>query len=107
MILVAAATRQDRQRVMRDIVAAAEALGGWLGDATLFSNHAASLRLHLPVEALPALAPAIGAAGATLAPEGQGALAPRGAGDEAVVLVNLTFLHDEPDLRRDVPSVPG
>lgn len=109
-IRLEAITRIDRFVVMESANAAVQAAGGWIDDVNFFSNISVVVSFSLPRgttgEFLTALAAAglrIGdAAGASLA---EADLKP---GSDAVRgSLHISFVHDDPDLRRTIPVVPG
>ena len=80
-------------------------------DHTLFSNIAITIRLSLPIGKLGDFRSRLGEAGVRLddASAEQSQIIARDDDGEAEITVslNITFVHDEPDLRRPVPAVPG
>ncbi|MCJ9429750.1 hypothetical protein [Kordiimonas marina] len=105
-------TRQDRHQVIAAIGHAVTGAEGWVVDHTLFSNMAAAFQLALPAKQLPALAARMKDAGVRLDTESLARLADftggGATGDAEIFLsLSLTFLHNEPDLRREIPAVPG
>ncbi|OCW57552.1 hypothetical protein AWJ14_01655 [Hoeflea olei] len=111
MLMLSAVTRANRHGVMREIDDAAVSCGGWIEGHTLFSNVAATFRFVLPAGGLEAFAARIAAAGLQLDGAGLAALSKRvasaAADDELPGALAVTFVHDEPDLRREIPAVPG
>ncbi|HZH13603.1 MAG TPA: hypothetical protein VE057_04485 [Archangium sp.] len=101
MLRVTGITRRERHAALSSAVDAVTSQGGWIAGHQLFSNRMASLDFFLPADRSGALGRALVAAGITLAES-----VPEALGDETREvrgLLSLTFLHDEPDLRRDVP----
>ena len=81
------------------------AQGGWVEDVRLYSNIMTKINLVIPANKI---------AGFVSALNGQGihveaaADAVKAAGDaEARLSLQLTFIHNEPDLIREIPQVPG
>ena len=112
IVMLSGVTRENRHAVMRDLNDAILKAGGWVEGHTLFSNIATTFRLVLPVSALGLFRNAARETGIALDDDSATKLDDLGAGgrsgDEEVSLtLNVTFIHDEPDLRRDVPAVPG
>lgn len=111
-LMLSAVTRRNRHDAMADINDAVAAAGGWVEGHTLFSNIATTFRVFLPEGRIGAFADAVERLGVHVDAESRGKLAslvrgPSTTDDERALSLNLTFLHDEPDLRREVPMVPG
>lgn len=105
-------TRTDRHRAMAAVNDAVLQSGGWVEGHTLLSNIATVFRLELSAQALDALLPRLAGLDIRLDADSLEAAGEmiRSARDRCLehpVSLNLTFLHDEPDLRRPVPAVPG
>lgn len=109
-IRLEAITRIDRFVVVESANAAVQAAGGWIEDVNFFSNISVVVTFSLPkgttgdfLKALAAAGLRVGdAAGASLA---QADLQP---GSDAVGgSLHITFVHDDPDMRRTIPVVPG
>jgi hypothetical protein len=107
-MLMLAVTRASRHQIFADIDDAIVGLGGWVEGHSLFSNAAATFRLVLPAKAFGALAGRLEAAGARLDAESRKAIAAIEPSDrEIFATLAVTFIHDEPDLRREVPPLDG
>lgn len=109
-ITLSAVTRQNRHGVMAEINDAVMASGGWVVNHTLFSNIATVFQLALPPARLAAFADKVNALGVHIDAESWTKIAdaaPAGSGEEIIVSLTVTFVHDEPDLKRTVPMVPG
>ncbi len=104
-------TSADRHEVTAAVDRVILGFEGWVVDHTLFSNIAITLRLSLPMGKLDDFRQRLGEAGVRLddaSPEPAHSIAPDDDGEaEITVSLNITFIHDEPDLRRTVPAVPG
>lgn len=111
-LTLAAITRRERHQAVGAVIDAIMDAGGWLVDSAQFSNLAMALRFVLPADGLAGWAAALAAAGVRLDEDSRARLAAHAAGAgapeaEVPAALNLTFLHDEPDLRQAVPAVPG
>ena len=99
-------TRVERLTALTRLEEAIGRVDGWLLDFHLFSNLAAAFHLEVPSRRFPQLLIALEEAGFTLDPPKAGPSPGEEPGDLAVTL-QITFLHDEPDLRREIPAIPG
>ncbi|MDZ5649695.1 hypothetical protein [Nitrospirillum sp. BR 11828] len=111
-LMLAAITRCERHQATAAVADAIMAAGGWLVDSTQFSNLAMALRFVLPAEGLTPWAAAVAGAGVRLDEDSRARLVAQAAishtpDTEITAALNLTFLHDEPDLRQTVPAIPG
>ena len=105
-------TRTERHKAIAGVGDAIATAGGWIVDHAMFSNAAIAIRFVMPSERLEELLHAIAAAGVwlddvSLAGVRQAAGGSGNEGDEIRVSVNITFIHDEPDLLQVVPPIPG
>jgi len=104
---LSATTRVQRH----DATARAEEIinrcGGWIVDFSLFSNIMTVLRFEVPVARLPELARGLAEADLHLDEPSQTALRAMTGEGEVFGTLQLTFIHGEPDLRREVPPIPG
>jgi len=105
-------TRVDRLTAMTRLEEAIGQANGWLLDFHLFSNLAAAFHLEVPPHRLPQLLVALEEAGFSIdVPEAGADLSDSLSTDEeageVAVTLQITFLHDEPDLRRESPAIPG
>lgn len=110
-LMLSAVTWANRHDAMAGINDAVLAAGGWIEGHTLFSNIATTFRIELPEGRIPALAEALETLGILLDDESRDRLAalrpPPDKGAERALSLSVTFIHNEPDLRREVPMVPG
>ncbi|TPP10254.1 hypothetical protein [Rhizobium glycinendophyticum] len=104
LVMMTAVTRVDRRLATQLVFDSVSRLGGWIDDIKMFSNVMNTIRLTLPAKAFPAFAEALEAAGIGVYP-------PQNLGGnpdaERMATLQITFIHEEPDLRRDVPPIPG
>jgi hypothetical protein len=115
--MLSAVTRVNRHAAMAGINDAINSLG-WIEQHVLFSNIQVNFRFNMAAAKLPALAERLDALGVHLdaaasqeiaelvrKAEGNGG----GKADAAELPASLavTFLHNEPDMKREVPAVPG
>ena len=108
MLLLSAVTRANRHEAFADIDDAIVALGGWVEGHSLFSNTAATFRLVLPGRAFGALVGRLDAIQVRLDAESRSVIASLGAAEaETAAALSVTFIHDEPELKREVPAVDG
>lgn len=84
--------------------------GGWILDAKLFSNVSINLSFEIPASRIDSLLDALESIELHLSPSSLESLAQhrsdQTSGDIAGSL-QITFIHDEPDLRIEVPAIPG
>jgi hypothetical protein len=110
LLMISGFTKHNRHQVTTDVNDAILAAGGWVMNHTLFSNIAVTIQFALPAHGFEAFLRQVAKAGVHLDAKSEDgisqATAPEGsrAGDITTTL-NITFLHDEPDLRREVPAV--
>jgi hypothetical protein len=84
--------------------------GGWITDFYEFSNISLNLHFEIPIERLPILSESLLAAEVHLSSQTLATLNHLVSGmDEGPVrgTLQVTFIHNEPDLRRHIPAVPG
>lgn len=106
IVMLSAVTRIERKTATSFVFDTVNRLGGWIDDVHMYSNLMNTIRLTLPAGAFADLSGALEAGGIAVDP-------PVGLGEirdptaERMATFQLTFIHDEPDLRREIPSVPG
>lgn len=93
-------THMDRHAAMLEVRDAIYGARGWVEDQVFFSNKAANIRMEMPLAALENFQRDL--LGRGLRPHIEGAL-PTGRDGDVKGSVALTFVHQEPDLGRDVP----
>lgn len=102
-------SKRDRHQVIADIGAAVTSADGWVVNHTLFSNIAAAFQLSLPAGKLADFRAKLEAASVRLDAESLSRLEETTSPEDVDIFVSLalTFIHNEPDLRREIPAVPG
>jgi hypothetical protein len=106
IVMLSAVTRVERKAATSFVFDTVNRLGGWIDDVRMYSNLMNTIRFTLPASAFEDLIEALTAGGIAVEMSG-------GPGDirdpaaERMATLQLTFIHDEPDLRREVPSIPG
>ena len=111
-------TRDDRHAMISRVREAFAASNASILDFKMFSNVSLSIIFELPVRRIGELANALSATGLRLSAASRELLADRqqrydeGACESAeqteiTGALQLTFIHHEPDLRLDVPPIPG
>lgn len=102
---VATGNRLETAARARQALAAA---GAWILDHHTFSNLSLSIAFEISPAALPRLMDELDAAGISLTRSSRAQLAePDPETGLAPASLQITFIHDEPDLRDVVPAVPG
>jgi hypothetical protein len=108
-------TRADRHQTISAARDAITSSGGWVTDFKLFSNISVCLNFEISRGGVARLHSSLDALGVNLSGESERALAGFGgagperqaAGGEVPGTLQITFVHDEPDLRIEVPAIPG
>ncbi len=93
-------TRMDRNAAILEVREAIYGSGGWVEDQVFFSNKAANIRFEMSGDALGKFRSNL--LERKLKPHVEDAL-PTGQDGDVKGSVSLTFVHQEPDLRREVP----
>ena len=106
LVMITAVTRQARRSATSFIFSTVQGLGGWIEDVQMYSNIMNTIRLALPAGRYQALAETLNAAGIhlDLPPELNAFSDPD---TEQPATLPVTFIHPDPDLRREIPAVPG
>lgn len=111
-LMLAAMTKRNRHQAMADLNDAIMATGGWVIDHTLFSNIATTFRAAVPQKQLASFFDSLDSLEIHVDEDGKRDIAAllaenRDGLSEMEISLNVTFIHDEPDIRREVPMVPG
>ncbi len=105
-------TREPRSAVWTRVKDAIQFSGGFVLQATAFSNKSLAVSFELPAARIPDLGQRLSDASIVFYEDSAAALAqvPEDAADDCsdlTAMLNVAFLHDEPDEKTEVPSVPG
>lgn len=104
IIHLSAITKQERSPATTLVMDTIVAQGGWVEDVHLYSNIMTTVNFVMPATRVAAFVAAL---------EGQGLHAegavPENCNDNFEIhgSLQMTFIHNEPDLKRDIPQVPG
>lgn len=110
--MLSAVTKVNRHEAMGLINDAVVDCGGWVEGHTLLSNFATVFRFELPasglqrfLEKMESLSVRLDEASLATATE---VLRGKPSPDKELPLsLNVTFIHNEPDLKQTIPAVPG
>jgi len=102
-----AVTRGERLAVTDQVKGAISAARGWILDFKQFSNLSLCIIFQIPGEACAELGRQLGRIDLRLDRASAESLAAAPAAPELAGTLQITFLHDDPDLRREVPPIPG
>lgn len=111
-------TRDDRHAMISRVREAFNASSASIVDFKMFSNVSLSIIFELPARRLIELSNALAATGLRLSDDSRELMAQRQQRyaegeaeppqqDEFKGALQITFIHHEPDLRLDVPAIPG
>jgi len=109
-VRLTAFTRQNRGAVIARVRDAFAACGGWIADFHQFSNLSLCINFQIPGSQLADLCAAFRQIGLEIADdlESRRLGAPTTIDNSDVVgTLQITFIHDEPDLIIPVPPIPG
>ena len=115
-IFLDAFTRLPRNEMITRAERAISESGGWVLAHHLYSNLAISLAFEITVANMAGLLDHLHETALTLTSTSvaelmsfeKGCLGSKAESNENVIAyLHITFIHNEPDLRRDVPAIPG
>lgn len=109
-IRLTAVTSADRNAIISEVSSAVAEANGWIDDVNLFSNISVALRFIIPSTSGRTLVRLLSAQPLKLDPNGVHELTALTAHEpekEITCSLQITFFHTEPDLRRQIPHVPG
>jgi hypothetical protein len=117
LLQLSGSTTRERNGVVSDLQEAIRAVGGWIVDFSLFSNISVCIVFTTAAHRLAGLLEALKETGVKL--EAKGLAATEAIAQQAAAAgvaaelpefsctLQVTFIHSDPDLRREVPSIPG
>ena len=103
-------TRIQRNVAAHEVGKAVAGMGGVIVGHTAYSSISLAVRFELPAKWVDHLSGELAGCGIRLDDDSEAALrgfSPASDDSELVASLYLRFVHDEPDLRREVPPVPG
>ena len=104
-----ASTHDERHAMTWRVKQALQDAGAGITDARFFSNVSLVLSFEIDTSEVARLGALLGTTGLALADASNAAIAKAAHATERETsgTLQITFVHDEPDLERDVPNVPG
>lgn len=106
IVMLSAVTRVERKAATSFVFDTVNRLGGWIDDTRMYPNLMNTIRLTLPAGAFAELVKVLSEAGIAVDPP-EGLSEIRDPAAERMATLQLTFIHEEPDLKREIPAVPG
>lgn len=111
-LFIEGTTSASRHEMITRIERAISHSGGWMLDHRFFSNVAVSLSFEIGAEKIGAMREALEATGLKLTPRSREELARRATVltppvEQITGFLHVTFLHNEPDLKQEIPAIPG
>ncbi len=104
-------TRAERIQMTDRVSEAINQAGAWITDFHQYSNLLICINFQVPGANLDRLATNLQETGLRLSQESLDQLKPSNdtalTDQELIGTLQITFIHDEPDLLRDIPAVPG
>jgi len=94
-------TSMERNAAIIKVRDAIQDANGWVVEQTFFSNIASTINFELPATSLNTFQDQLRAGGLTVYVDGD--LPDTGTSKDVRATISLTFSHDEPDLKRQVP----
>ena len=104
------ATRAERNAITGQAKDAILTSGGWVVDFHRFSNLSLCINFEIEAQHIARLQEALAALDARMAEASReqfAALQEERGSHEVIGTLQITFIHNEPDLRREVPPIPG
>ncbi len=107
-LLLTAATSRDRNVVTGFVFDHINALGGWVDDVNMYSNVMTVIRFTIKEDRIGGLLDALAAEGVAVDPGKEDAAILAAVRDiERSCSLQISFIHNEPDLKREIPAIPG
>lgn len=104
IIHLSAITKQERNAATTLVMDTIVAQGGWVEDVHLYSNIMTTVNFVMPAKKIAGFVAALNAQGI----HAEGAAPETSKEDvETRGSLQITFIHNEPDLKREIPQVPG
>lgn len=110
VLRINASTRTDRNLITAHAKEAILQSGGWILDFKLFSNISICINFEIASARIEELRATLNQIDLRVSRQSQEALKnfiDKQNDDDIAGTLQITFIHDEPDLRRDVPAIPG
>ncbi len=112
LLRINAVTRADREEVISRVREAMTASGAWVLDVKQFSNVSVCFNFEIPSRNTERLREALVSGELRLTQESNDSFSsvrdrPASDGADVAGTLQITFIHNEPDLRIKVPSIPG
>lgn len=105
LLALSAVTKTERHEATSLALDLVNSLNGWVKDTQFFSNKMATIRFVLPSAAMASFVDRLNHA--HIVTDLPGGDLPEMSDGEQAGSLQITFLHDEPDLIRPIPAVPG
>lgn len=107
-----AVTRENRNEMISRVKEVMTGSGAWVLDVKQFSNVSVCFNFEIPAHKAPRLRDALVEVGLRLLAESDDSVSSnfgQAASERADVAgtLQITFMHNEPDLRIEVPAIPG
>lgn len=101
-------TRIPRHEAIARVKDAIGSCGGFILDTHMYSNAMLAINFEIPACEICPLVQALEEAGLALGHDNESVMHDLGVLDSAISgSLNVNFIHDEPQLRIEVPAVPG
>lgn len=100
-------TRAERHAVISQASDAVIACRGYILDYHQFSNLAVCFTIEIPPAKLADLRTHLAEMGVDLQPPSPEELTLTAAAEEVAASLRIAFIHNEPDLRIEIPAIPG
>ena len=105
-ISLSAVTKLERNFVTTMVMDEVSNQGGWVEDVRLFCNIMTNIRFVMKQESLAPFVQVL--AGVGLVTTAASEISPTGEGSSDInCSLQITFVHNDADLRREIPRVPG
>ena len=107
-------TAAERHRTIAALRDAVNGSGGWVTDFKFFSNHSVCINFEIPARHVTALSASLAALDLRLSEASAASIDSFDAGDETPAAesevmgtLQVSFIHNDPDLRVELPPIPG